>query len=46
METVTLQLNSYLIKQIKVWADVRGLTFEDAVQALLSWAFWNPTRGC
>lgn len=46
METVTLQLNSYLIKQIKVWADVRGLTFDDAVQALLSRAFWNHTRGC
>lgn len=46
METVTLQLNAYLIKQIKVWADVRGLTFDDAVQALLSRAFWNYTRGC
>lgn len=46
METVSLQLNSYLIKQIKVWADVRGLTFDDAVQALLSRAFWNHTRGC
>ena len=46
METVTLQLNSYLIKQIKVWADVRGITFDDAVQALLSRAFWNHTRGC
>lgn len=46
METVTLQLNSYLIKQIKVWADVRGLAFDDAVQALLSRAFWNHTRGC
>lgn len=46
METVTLQLNSYLIKQIKVWADIRGLTFDDAVQALLSRAFWNHTRGC
>ena len=46
METVTLQLNSYLIKQIKVWADMRGLTFDDAVQALLSRAFWNHTRGC
>lgn len=46
METVSLQLNSYLIKQIKVWADVRGLTFDEAVQALLSRAFWNHTRGC
>lgn len=46
METVTIQLNSYLIKQIKVWADIRGLTFDDAVQALLSRAFWNHTRGC
>lgn len=46
METVSLQLNSYLIKQIKVWADVRGLTFDDAVQVLLSRAVWNHTRGC
>lgn len=46
METVFLQLNSYLIKQIKVWADIRGLTFDEAVQALLSRAFWNHTRGC
>ena len=46
METVNLQLNAYLIKQIKVWADIRGLTFEDAVQALLSRAFWDHTRGC
>lgn len=46
METVTIQLNAYLIKQIKVWAEIRGLTFEDAVQALLSRAMWNHTRGC
>ena len=46
METVTLQLNAYLIKQIKIWADLRGLTFEDAVGALLSRAMWNHTRGC
>lgn len=46
METVTLQLNAYLIKQIKIWADLRGLTFEDAVQALLSRAMWYHTRGC
>lgn len=46
METVSLELNSYLIKQIKVWAEVRGLTFDEAVQALLSRAFWNHTRGC
>lgn len=46
METVTLQLNAYLIKQIKIWADLRGLTFEDAVQALLSRAMWDHMRGC
>lgn len=46
METVSLELNFYLIKQIKVWAEVRGLTFDEAVQALLSRAFWNHTRGC
>ena len=45
METVTLQLNSYLIKQIKVWADIRGLTLDEAFQALISRAFWNHTRG-
>lgn len=45
METVTLQLNSYLINQIKVWAEVRGLTLDEAVQALISRAFWNHTRG-
>lgn len=46
METVILQLNSYLINQIKVWADIRGLTFDDAVQALLSRAMWNHMGGC
>lgn len=46
METVSLQLNSYLINQIKAWAEVRGLTLDEAVQALLSGAFWNHTRGC
>lgn len=46
METVSLQLNSYLINQIKVWAEVRGFTLDEAVQALLSRAFWNHTRGC
>ena len=46
METVSFQLNSYLINQIKVWAEIRGLTLDEAVQALLSRAFWNHTRGC
>lgn len=46
MVTVTLQLNSFLINQIKVWAEVRGLTLDEAVQALISRAFWNHTRGC
>ena len=46
METVTLQLNSYLIKQIKVWAEIRGLTFNDAVHSLLSRAMWDHMRGC
>lgn len=46
MEPVILQLNSYLIKQIKVWADIRGLTFDDAVQSLLSRAMWNHMGGC
>ena len=46
METVTLQLNSYLIKQIKVWAEIRGLTFNDAVHSLLSRAMWHYMTGC
>lgn len=46
METVILQLNSYLIKQIKVWADIRGLAFDDAVQSLLSRSMWNHMGGC
>ena len=46
METVTLQLNSYLIRQIKVWAEIRGLTFDDAVDSLLSEAVWKHMRGC
>lgn len=46
MEIVTLQLNSYLIKQIRVWSEVRGFTFDEAVQALLSRALWDHIRGC
>lgn len=45
METVTLQLNSYLINQIKVWSEVRGLTLDEAVQSFISRALWNYTRG-
>lgn len=45
METVILQLNSYLVKQIKIWAEIRGLTFDDAVHSLLSSAMWNHMRG-
>lgn len=46
METVTLQLNAYLIRQIRAWGETRGLTLDQAVQALLSRAFWDHTRGC
>lgn len=46
METVTLWLNSYLLNQIKVWAEVCGLTLDEAVQALLSRAMWNHMGGC
>lgn len=45
METVTLQLNSYLINQIKVWAEVRGLTLDEAVHALIFRGFFVYTRG-
>lgn len=46
METVTLQLNAYLIRHISAWAEVRGLTLDQAVGALLSRAFWYHTGGC
>lgn len=46
MEDVILHLNSYLIRQIQSWAAVRGLTLDEAVQALLSRAFWSHARGC
>lgn len=44
METVTLQLNSYLINQVKFWAEERGLTLDEAVQALISRGFFDYTR--
>lgn len=45
MENVNLLLNSYLIRQIETWAATRGMTLDEAVQVLLSRAFWSNTRG-
>lgn len=45
MDDVIFHLNSYLIRQIETWAAMRGLTLDQAVNALLSRAMWNHRTG-
>lgn len=41
MENINLELSGYLIRQIESWGATRGLTLDEAVQALLVKAFWG-----
>lgn len=41
MEKYSLQLSGELMRQIESWGAVRGLTIDEAVQALLVRAFWG-----
>lgn len=41
MKDYRLQLSVQLMIQIEAWASVRGLSLDEAVQALLVKAFWG-----